>query len=198
MCPRHALVSTWGSTITTPAITSSSPTQVQLPSSETTTKSYPSSHSAGNPSPSTNRPTQPTSTHHTRTSSAAMTFLNPTKPLTRHLPVLPTLLQKVPILPQVKVPKPLFRNFQLLIFPSLTPRPGPTPIFSTRVPIKVIPTLTRLQHKFRQPCYHLHLLIATRSTHTVHHLTWHAACPLCQKPPRHPCSYLPAKKQSSL
>ena len=148
-------------------------------------KSYPSSHSAGNPSLSTNRPTQPTSIHPTRTSSAVMTFPNPTKPSIRHLPVLPTLLQKVPILPQVKVPKPPFR--------SRTPRPELPRIFSTRVPTTVTPTPTRLKHKFHQPCYHLHLLIATRSIRTAH-----ATCPPYQKQPRHPCSYLTAKKQSSL
>ena len=157
-------------------------------------KSFLSSPSAGNPSLSTNRLTSPTSTHLIKTSSVGMIILNLIKPSIRHLPTLPTLQQKVSIL-QVKVPK---LHFQLLIFRSPTPRPGPTPIFSTRVPTTVTPTLTRLQHKFRQPCYHLHLLIATRSIHTAHHPTWHATCPLCQKQPRHPCSYLTAKKQSSL
>ena len=136
--------------------------------------------------------------HPTRISSAAMTFPNPTMPSIRHLPVLPTLLQKVPILPQVKVPKPPFRNFQLLTFRSRTLNPKLPPIFSTRVPTTVIPTPTRLQHKFRSTCYQLHLLIATRSIHTAHHPSWHATCPLYQKQPRHPCSYLTAEKQSSL
>ena len=159
--------------------------------------SYLSSHSAGNPSLSTNRPTQPTSTHPIRTSSAAMTFPNLTKPSIRHLPILPTLLQKVSILPQVKVLKPHFRNFQLLTFRSRTPRPALPPILSTRVPTTVTPTPTRLRHKFRRTCYHLHPLIATRSIPTAHHPTWHATCPLYRKQPRHPCFYLIVKKQSS-
>ena len=152
--------------ITSPATTSCLLTQVQLLSSETTTKSYPSSHSVGNPSPSINRPIPPTSTHRTTTSSAAITMPNPIQPSIRHLPPLPTLQQKVPIHPQVKVP-----YFQLLTFRSQTPRPGPTPIFSTRVLKTITPTPTQIQHKFRRTCYHYHLLIATRSIRTVPHPT---------------------------